>query len=234
MRIDGVSVLIDCGFTLKETEARLQRLGVAPATLDAILVTHEHSDHIQGVARFARRHGTPVHLTHGTLRGHSDWSGVDVRPFNAHQPFAIGAIEVDPVPVPHDAREPVQFVLAGSEGRIGVLTDLGHVTDVVLARFAGCSALLVEANHDLDMLWSGSYPEPLKRRIASALGHLSNEQTAQFLRNVDLPADCALVIGHVSEQNNAAHALELAFREARARFPRLTFATQSQGADWMQ
>lgn len=233
VRLDGFSLLVDCGFTLKETESRLARLGIAGADLHAILVTHEHSDHIQGVARFARRYGTPVYLTHGTMRGHSDWEGVDLRPFNAHQSFHLGSVEVDPVPVPHDAREPVQFVFTGNQGRIGVLTDLGHVTDVVRQRFARCDALLVEANHDLDLLRHGRYPEPLKRRIASPLGHLSNAQTAAFLCDVDLPTDCALVIGHVSEQNNSTDALGRTFAMAQARFPRLLYATQSQGAYWM-
>jgi phosphoribosyl 1,2-cyclic phosphodiesterase len=232
VRLCGLSLLVDCGFTLKESEARLARLGVAAATLEAILVTHEHSDHIQGVARLARRHSIPVYLTHGTMRGHADWDNVELRPFNAHQPFRIGAVEVDPVPVPHDAREPVQFVFAGDGRRIGVLTDLGHVTDVVTARFSGCDALLVEANHDLDMLWSGSYPQSLKQRIASPLGHLSNAQTAAFLRTVELPADCAVVIGHVSEQNNAPGPLRAAFAAARERFAELSFATQADGVFW--
>ncbi|NJN52939.1 MAG: MBL fold metallo-hydrolase [Gammaproteobacteria bacterium] len=232
IRLGGTSVLVDCGFTLKDSEARLQRLGISAAALDAILVTHEHSDHIQGVARLARRYGTPVYLTHGTLQSRDDWKDVDVRPFNAHQPFRLGGVEIDPVPVPHDAREPVQFVLSASEGRIGVLTDLGHITDVVRTRFAGCTALLVEANHDLHMLLTGSYPDALKRRISSSLGHLSNAQTAAFLSEIDLPGDCALVIGHVSEQNNAMAALEQSFAAARAKFPRLQFATQSQGTYW--
>ncbi len=232
VRIDGQCILVDCGFTLKETTARLARLGLVPDDIDAVLVTHEHTDHIGGVARLARRHRLPVYLTYGTLRAHRDWKGVDLQPFDGHKPFSIAAVEVDPVPVPHDAREPVQFVLAGSRARIGVLTDLGHITDVVVERFGGCDALLVEANHDLDMLMQGPYPWPLKRRISSPHGHLSNQQTAGLLERIALPADCALVIGHVSEQNNAISALENTFAAARERFRRLRFADQAFGTAW--
>lgn len=234
VRIDGRYLLVDCGFTLKETTARLARLGISPDDIDAVLVTHEHADHVGGVARLARRHRLPVYLTHGTLRGHGDWKGVDLQPFDGHRSFRIGTIEVDPVPVPHDAREPVQFVLAAGGTRIGVLTDLGHVTDVVVERFAGCGALLVEANHDIDMLMRGPYPWPLKRRIASPHGHLSNQQTAALLERIDLPDDCALVVGHVSEQNNAMPVLEATFAAARLRFRHLTFADQAYGSAWSE
>ena len=226
-------LLVDCGFTLKQTRARLARLGLVPEDLAAVLVTHEHSDHIQGVAPLARRHGLPVYLSHGTRRGLTGWDDVDLRPFNAHAEFKIGGVRVTPVPVPHDAREPTQFVFDGARVSLGVLTDIGHVTAHVREVYRRCNALLVEANHDRDMLWGGTYPPHLKRRIASDLGHLSNEQTVALLEAIGTDAMREVVIGHISEQNNCAQRLGTAFAGLRARLPRLRFATQREGFGWI-
>jgi len=228
----GGLLLIDCGFTLKDTEARLARLGVSGADISAVLVTHEHSDHIQGVPLLARRYGMPVYASHGTVSGFRDWRGVDVRPFSGRRTFTIGDNEVVPVPVPHDAREPTQFVVEGRQGRIGVLTDLGEIPDAVGRCYAGCDALLIEANHDRDLLWSGRYPYPLKRRVAGPVGHLANVQTLEYLAAADLAASAAVLIGHVSQENNEAELLEGLFAPLRSRLPRLTFATQAGAAAW--
>jgi phosphoribosyl 1,2-cyclic phosphodiesterase len=138
---------------------------------------------------------------------------------------------VNPVIVPHDAREPTQFTFEHAGIRVGVVSDLGHVTPFVCEQFSRCHGLLMESNHDLHMLLSGSYPESVKRRIASNLGHLSNQQAAGFLDAVANP-DLQVVVGHVSEQNNHAELLEAAFEPLRARVAELTFATQTDGADW--
>lgn len=226
-------MLVDCGFTLKQTRDRLARLGLVPEDLAAILVTHEHSDHIQGVAPLARRHCLPVYMSHGTRRGLSGWDGIDVRPFDAHADFSIGSVTVTPVPVPHDAREPTQFVIDGANVSVGVLTDIGHVTTHVREVYRRCNALLVEANHDRDMLWGGTYPPQLKRRIASDLGHLSNEQTVALLDAIGSDDMREVVIGHISEQNNCAQRLGHAFAGLKARLPRLRFATQREGFGWI-
>lgn len=226
-------LLVDCGFTLTQTRERLVRLGLVPEDLAAILVTHEHADHMQGVAPLARRYRLPVYLSHGTRRGLGGWDDLDIRPFNAHDAFAIDGVRVTPVPVPHDAREPTQFVFEGGGIRVGVLTDLGHVTRHVCEVYRRCDALLVEANHDRDMLWGGSYPPRLKQRIASPLGHLANEQTVALLDEIGSSGLREVIVGHISEQNNCAERLGRAFADVRTRLPRLRFATQSDGFGWV-
>jgi len=230
----GVHVLVDCGFTLKQSRARLARLGLAPEDLCAILVTHEHSDHVQGVAPLARRYGLPVHASHGTQRGAAGWDDLDVRPFNGHQQFDVCGVCVTPVPVPHDAREPTQFVLEAGGVRVGVLTDLGHVTAHVENAYRQCDALLVEANHDRQMLWGGDYPAHLKRRIASPLGHLANEQTVALLEKIGSVSMQHVIVGHISQQNNCAARIERAFSGLASRLPNLAFATQGEGFGWVE
>jgi phosphoribosyl 1,2-cyclic phosphodiesterase len=137
------------------------------------------------------------------------------------------------VPVPHDAREPTQFVFEGAGVRIGVLTDLGYVTPHVCEVYRRCDALLVEANHDRDMLFGGTYPPQLKRRIASSFGHLSNEQTVALLREIASTGLREVIVGHISEQNNCAERLTRAFADVRTRLPRLRFATQRDGFGWV-
>jgi phosphoribosyl 1,2-cyclic phosphodiesterase len=228
-----VRLLVDCGFTLKQTRVRLARLGLTPADLSAVLVTHEHADHVHGVSVLARRYQLPVYLSHGTRRGLHDFDDLDVRPFNAHDEFVIDGVGVIPVPVPHDAREPTQFVFDGAGVRVGILTDLGHVTPHVRAVYGRCNALLVEANHDREMLWNGTYPPALKRRIASDLGHLSNEQTVALLEAIGSADMHEVVVGHISEQNNCAQRLGRAFAGVMARLPRVRFATQREGFGWI-
>src|SRR5437762_6749260 len=176
----GSRVLIDCGFGIRDTVARLSRLGVAPDTVSAIIVTHEHSDHIGGVAPFAMRFGTPVWLTFGTLSIVSEQfaSLPCVRGFDSHDRFAIDAIEVCPFPVPHDAREPVQFVCSDGCWRLGVLTDIGVSTAHVEASVSGCHALVLECEHDPEMLAKGDHPYSLKLRIAWEFGQLDQYAAA--------------------------------------------------------
>ncbi|HET9700733.1 MAG TPA: MBL fold metallo-hydrolase, partial [Burkholderiales bacterium] len=150
-------ILLDCGFSVRETETRLARLGVEARQLDAILVTHEHDDHVGGVARLAARHGIPVWLTHGTLRATPAISGAQVRVFDPHQRFTLGDLEVEPFPVPHDAAEPAQYVFGDGAHRLGVLTDIGEPTPHVAATLSGCDALVLECNHDAEMLARGPY-----------------------------------------------------------------------------
>lgn len=197
-------LLIDCGFGVRETVARLARLGVAPETLAAIIVTHEHSDHIGGVAPFAAQFGTAVWLTFGTLAVAGDRFAAlpSVYGFDSHDVFAVGDIEVQPFPVPHDAREPVQFVCSDGQWRLGILTDLGTSTAFVEASLSRCDALVLECNHDLDMLASGSYPPSLKQRIAGRFGHLDNGAAAGLLGKLDNSRLKHLIAAHLSQENN--------------------------------
>jgi len=165
--IGGAVFLVDCGFNLKQTEQRLARLQLSPGDLTAILVSHEHSDHIAGVTALSHRYGIPVYASYGTLKsGPKDFSG---QAFDGDVPFDIAGVTINPVVVPHDAREPTQFVLEHNETKIGVLSDLGSVTQHVVTQFTGCDYLLLEANHDRGMLQRGSYPPALKRRVGGDL-----------------------------------------------------------------
>ena len=204
VEVGDTRVLIDCGFGLRDTVARLARLGVEAEAVSAILVTHEHSDHIGGVAAFAARFGTPVWLTFGTHAIVSERFAElpCVRSFDSHDVFAVDAIEVHPFPVPHDAREPVQFVCTDGRWRLGVLTDLGMSTAHVEANLSGCDALVLECNHDIAMLAGGDYPESLKRRIASRLGHLDNGAAADLLARIDTSRLKHLIAAHLSRENN--------------------------------
>ena len=231
-------VLIDCGFPLKEAWARLARHGIEPDSLAALLVTHEHSDHASGVTALAHRFRIPVHLSHGTLRSLPGLDPDLAHPFNSGTEFAVDGVTVQSVTVPHDAREPTQFVFrhdaAGSPARVGVLTDIGHISRHVTDSFQGCTALFMESNHDRGMLLRGDYPPRLKRRIAGDLGHLSNDQAADFLGRVLHDGLTHVVVGHVSEQNNAQRHLDAAFGPFADRLTELRFATQREGVEWIE
>ena len=231
VEIGGERILVDCGFTLKQAEARLARFDLKAADISAILVTHEHSDHIGGVGALAYKYAIPVYASFGTLDSARKSASVVGNAINAHGPFNVGAVEVTPVVVPHDAREPTQFVFRHAGCAVGVVSDLGCVTPFVVEQFSGLDGLLMESNYDLHMLANGRYPERVKRRIASDLGHLSNEQAASFLSRIG-HEELVVVIGHVSEENNHPDLLDEAFRSQKDRVSSLHFATQDQGADW--
>ncbi|ULQ46774.1 MBL fold metallo-hydrolase [Flagellatimonas centrodinii] len=198
----GTRVLIDCGFTLKDTEQRLARLGLEGGQLDAILVTHEHGDHLGGVGRLARRYRTPVYLTHGTARVWHDDAVPDIRRFDPDHGFTIGALDIEPFAVPHDAAQPCQYRIGHGSRWLGVISDLGHVTPHVVARLDGCDALLLECNHDPQMLADGPYPYRLKQRVGGDFGHLSNRQSAALLQRLDRRRLQHLILTHLSEVNN--------------------------------
>jgi len=233
VEIGGECILVDCGFTLRQAEARLQRLELRAAELSAILVTHEHSDHIGGVGALAYKYGIPVFASFGTLEAARTSTPILGRAVNAHDAFRIGDVQVQPVVVPHDAREPTQFVFRHGETAIGVISDLGCVTPFVIEQFSGLNGLLMESNYDETMLIRGRYPERVKRRIASELGHLSNSQSTSFLEAVANDG-LQVVVGHVSEENNHPDLLDEAFRPRAERVRSLTFATQDEGAWWTE
>ena len=232
---DGEScLLVDLGFTLKETRRRLSRLGVQPEDITAILVTHEHADHIHGVAAFARKYNTPVYLSHGTYQNKKMGQLPALNLINCHQVFACGSFEVTPVAVPHDAKEPCQFVLRSGHSTLGVLTDLGHISDHVRESYESCDALLLECNHDPDMLVNGPYPWPLKKRVGGDYGHLNNGQAAELLNSIDLDRLNHLVISHISEQNNQPTLAEQAVQDTLGGWNGLlTVAEQDAGFDWL-
>lgn len=202
-------LLLDCGFSEREARRRLAELGRTPEQLSAILVTHEHSDHIGGVGALARKHGLPVWMTHGTCAAQRTGELPEVHFINSHEPFALDALEISPVPVPHDAREPVQFVFSDGARRLGVLTDIGSTTPHVSRSLDACDALVLECNHDEQLLARGPYPERLKQRVGGPQGHLSNRQSAELLARLDASRLQHLLAAHLSEKNNTpGHAVE--------------------------
>ena len=226
-------ILVDCGFTIKETCKRLALLGHQPEHLTAILVTHEHGDHISGVGPLARRFNIPVYLTHGTSQ-HKSVLKLPVRHLiNTHQNFFVADIEVTPVVVPHDAREPCQFVFRCNNKTLGVLTDLGSITPFVVQQYQLCDSLMLECNHDSRMLAMGPYPPSLKLRVGGQWGHLNNQQAASLLREVQTDALQHLVISHISEQNNTEALAREALAEVYDNEQSLLLAKQDQGFGWL-
>ena len=199
----GVRLLVDCGFAAKELEKRLAELDVDAESLDAILVTHEHGDHLRGVGPVARRYRLPVWMTAGTARVDRCGQLPELHLINSHADhFSIGNLQVTPFPVPHDAREPCQFSFEQGGSRFTLLTDLGQVTPHIVNQVQQCDALLLECNHDLEMLATGPYPPRLQARVRGSYGHLSNCQAVSLLQQVDHTRLTHLVAGHLSQQNN--------------------------------
>jgi phosphoribosyl 1,2-cyclic phosphodiesterase len=230
-------ILVDCGFGLSEATLRLARVGIAPDDLSAIVVTHEHDDHIGGVARFARKHRLPVWLTTGTLRGLEDLfePGIEVHTIKGYDAFCIGDIRVEPFPVPHDAREPAQFVFGDGAHRLGVLTDAGHVTAHMRRCLQGCDALVLECNHDPEMLRAGDYPERLKARIASRLGHLDNASAAALLAALDFRRLQHVIAAHLSQSNNRPDLARAALADVLGcEMHWIAIAEQHTGFSWRQ
>ncbi len=232
----GTRLLIDCGFSARETERRLSRLGVAAETLDAVLVTHEHGDHIRGVGAMARRYQLPVWMSDGTRRNHRCGKLPDLNSFSSHQaPFMIGDIRVAPFPVPHDARETVQFTFDANQLKFGMLTDSGAVTPHIVELLQGCDALILECNHDPIMLAEGPYPPPLQARVSGQLGHLSNQQAADLLCRIDHGRLSHLMAAHLSEKNNRPQLAKETLLEVSHKLEAcLTISGQNEPTDWLE
>lgn len=228
-------VLLDCGFSIKETVFRLARLGLTPADLSGIVITHEHSDHIGGVFRFANKFNLPVWLTHGSLAylSNLDQSLVDARVIDSHAAFAVGDLYIEPFPVPHDAREPIQFVFSDGQHRLGVLTDTGMITPHIEQMLSGCNALVLECNHDADMLANGPYPTSLKQRVGGRFGHLDNTAAADLLHNIDTQQLTHLIAAHLSHKNNLPALARAALAQAlNCAEDWIGIADQAMGFEW--
>ena len=231
----ATTVMIDCGFGLRETEKRLARLGLVPADLSGILVTHEHQDHVGGVFKFAKRHAVPVWLSFGTYQAvRKNCDGVDVRFCRDGVGVSIGSLELLPYTVPHDAQEPVQYTASNGRFKLGVLTDAGHKTSHLINALHGCHGLVVECNHDRRMLETSAYPPSLKQRIGGAYGHLSNETIAEIVADLNQSHLQILVGAHLSKKNNTPDlALAALNRALHAPATQVIIACQEQGFDWL-
>lgn len=232
---DDTTIMVDCGLPRKEVDRRLARLGVAADSIDAILLTHEHSDHCRGVGAFAGAYDIPVFLTAGTAASQyvpDSLRALIIRPGDT---FAIGDMDVGAEPVPHDAREPVQFTFRHQSRKLGVLTDLGSVTPHLIEAYAGCDALLLEFNHDRTLLAQGPYPHSVKARVAGDFGHLANEQAREFLDLTDTSRLKVLFVAHISQQNNHPDLADAVLRDWEAgRSCRVVHASQEDGFDWYE
>jgi phosphoribosyl 1,2-cyclic phosphodiesterase len=234
---DGTCVLVDCGLNLRDVEKRLLRLGLMPSDIDGVLVTHEHGDHAHGVFNFAAAHNITVYLTYGTMLALKAegrvTEGVRMVFINGRQSEALGAMQVIPFTVPHDAREPVQFVLSDGDRRLGVLTDIGASTAHVEKMLSGLHALVLETNYDRDMLWNGGYPRWLKQRIAGPFGHLDNEDSARLLAALDCSKLKHIIGAHLSESNNRPEIARAALARALGcEESWIGLATQADGFGW--
>ncbi len=207
---DDTHIMIDAGISGKRIENGLNSIGLKTSELQGILITHEHSDHISGLGVVARRYGIPMYATEGTVEAIKRIPSVGkidellFRPIEAGKDFTIGDMKIEPIAISHDAAEPVAYIVRQGDKSMGVITDLGIYDDNIVERLQGLDVLLLEANHDVHMLQAGRYPYPLKQRILSERGHLSNESSGRLLGKVLHDNFKAVVLGHLSQENNYA------------------------------
>ena len=228
-------LLVDCGLGLRQLSLRLAQAGLADGDIDAIFITHEHSDHIGCARQFARRHRVPVWMSRGTQEGIglADFDGL-LHTARDGEPIDLGELQLMPFTVPHDAREPLQLTCTDGASKLGLLTDLGHATAHLLAHLAHCDALLLECNHDSELLAQSAYPPFLKRRVGGMYGHLSNAAAGEIARSVAHGGLRQLVAAHLSQQNNRPELAHQAMAEALGNSAELVIADASTGTPWLR
>jgi phosphoribosyl 1,2-cyclic phosphodiesterase len=236
----GARILLDAGFSCRELAGRLQAVGVDPHRLDALVITHEHADHIRGAALFSARHRVPIYCTEATfraagLRRQGIAAHVSVEPGRA---FTVGGMTLHPFEVPHDAVETLGYSVECDGGRVGYATDLGHDPDPVRRGLRDCDLLMLESNHDLEMLQAGPYPYVVKQRVLGRHGHLDNETAAALACDVASERTARLVLAHLSRTNNrpdlALRAARRGFERAGRRPPELHPADQWVPSPWFE
>ncbi|MEW5948101.1 MAG: MBL fold metallo-hydrolase [Thermodesulfobacteriota bacterium] len=200
----GARFLVDAGLSATEITRRLNTIGVSPDSLNGVIVTHEHNDHIRGVGVISRRFDLPVYMTSATHRAAARYLGriKEVCTVESGRSFSVDSITVHPFSIPHDAADPIGLCVSNDRVKLGISTDLGMVTRLASNELKGCQAVIMEANHDPEMLEYGPYPWELKQRIKGRLGHLSNYQTCQLLEEILHPGLQHIVLAHLSQVNN--------------------------------
>ena len=218
--LGNTRILVDAGVSASRLVKALSILGVDPESLSGILVTHEHIDHVKGLKVFSKRAGVPVYANPGTWQGilaRDDGVPHELRRvITTGEDFFIGGVNVCPFAIPHDAADPVGYVFSRGEGKLGIVTDTGYLSDSWLSYVTGCQALILEFNHDVQMLREGGYPEHLKRRILSRKGHLCNEDGAKALAMLAKQGTQAAFLGHLSQENNRPEKAFACAKEALA------------------
>jgi phosphoribosyl 1,2-cyclic phosphodiesterase len=231
-------LLIDCGLRLRDLETRLHEAGTCAEDLDAIFITHEHGDHVGCARSFAKRYSTPLWMSQGT------WLSIRDEAWQAHADLIhvardgctieLGNLQALPFTVPHDAREPLQLRCSDGNRHLGIVTDLGHPSSHVIASLQGCHALIVEANHDPDLLQASRYPHFLKQRVAGPWGHLANHAAADLVKQIKHDRLSYVLAAHLSERNNTPELARTSLSEALNCAPsEVDVADPITGSAWM-
>ena len=232
---DACCVLVDCGFGLKQLLQRLEKSGVSPDQLDGIFVTHEHGDHTGCVQALSSQYNIPVWMSAGTAAAMNfvDDSGL-LRTATDGVAFDLKGLQFNPFTVPHDAREPLQLTCTDGAAKLGILTDLGHATSHVLGQLSGCNALLLEFNHDADLLADSAYPPFLKQRIGGHFGHLANSQAASIAGAIRHSGLSHVVAAHLSQQNNSPDLVKSSLAQVLLCHANdIVVASQNDGCPWL-
>ncbi len=225
----STGILIDAGLSGKELIRRMNERGISPESIGAILVTHEHTDHVNAAGILCRKLSIPLYINDGTYAAAAEKLGKikEIRKFESGRDFTFGDLHLHPFTIPHDAEDPVGFTVRHGNSRMGLATDLGTATSVVRQHLSECDLLILEANHDPVMLANGPYPWPLKQRVKGRTGHLSNEASRDLAGEVGHPGLANVIIGHLSDENNCrARAAEVVGQALDPSLTRLTVASQ--------
>ena len=234
----NTTLLIDCGFGLNETISRLDRYGIHPDQLDAILITHEHEDHINGAFSLSNKYNIPIYLSHGTFKMAQKKINTNYNIlFNfIHntKPFSINELKITPIPVPHDAREPFQFMFESNSKSLAIITDLGFVTNYLIKTLKEITALVIECNHDKGMLNNSDYPQSLKDRIGGMYGHLENMEAIRLLKAINHKGISWIAAAHLSEKNNDENLVRQLIAEATNKeMEVIKVIDQKDGLNWL-
>jgi len=237
VEINQTRLMLDCGFSVKETLTRLARLSLQPTDLAGIVITHEHDDHAGGAFKFAAKYNIPVWLTYGTLKMSARYipnqHNLQLNVVDTHSEFSVDDILVQPYPVPHDAREPMQCVFSDGNHKLGVLTDVGRTTQHIAEKLSACDALVLECNHDASMLQTGPYSWALKKRVGGDLGHLENQDSANLLSKLDNSKLQHILAAHLSAKNNTPTLAKSSLAKVLGcESEWVGIADQLQGFDW--